>query len=79
MKRFSFKFVTREGSAFMVGTHIVGGIIAGLLVGYFFDKFFKTPPWGLFFFFLVGIVAGFKNAYGEMKKIAERGEEKRNS
>jgi ATP synthase protein I len=71
-KRFSLKFVTREGSAFMVATHLVGGIIAGTLLGYLFDSFFKTEPWGLIVGFLLGVVAGFKNAYVEMKKTLER-------
>jgi ATP synthase protein I len=71
-KGFSFKFVSREGSAFMVGTHIVGGIIAGTMIGYVFDGLFKTSPWGLIVGFFLGIIAGFKNAYGELKKISER-------
>ena len=71
-KRFSFKFVTREGSAFMVATHLVGGIIAGTLVGYLFDQLFKTEPWGLIVGFFLGVIAGFKNAYAEMKKALEK-------
>ncbi len=70
--RFSLKFVSREGSAFMVGTHIVGGIIAGLLLGYLFDHFFKTEPWGLIVGFLLGVVAGFKNAYQEMNRAVKK-------
>ena len=73
--RFSLKFVSREGSAFMVGTHIVGGIIAGLLLGYLFDHFFKTEPWGLIVGFLIGVVAGFKNAYQEMNRAVKKLEE----
>ena len=73
--RFSLKFVSREGSAFMVGTHIVGGIIAGLLLGYLFDHFFKTEPWGLIVGFLLGVVAGFKNAYQEMNSAVKKLEE----
>ena len=73
--RFSFKFVSREGSAFMVGTHIVGGIIAGLLLGYLFDHFFKTEPWGLIVGFFLGVVAGFKNAYQEMNRAVKKLEE----
>jgi ATP synthase protein I len=68
-KKFSFKFVTREGSAFMVGTHIVGGIIAGTMVGYVFDGLFHTSPWGLIIGFLLGVIAGFKNAYGELSRL----------
>ncbi|HIQ31295.1 MAG TPA: hypothetical protein EYH49_03925 [Aquifex aeolicus] len=61
--------------ALMVGLDIVGGIIAGLLVGYFFDIATKkwlgydTSPWGLLFFFFIGIVAGFKNAFTDMKRL----------
>ncbi len=73
--RFSFKFVSREGSAFMVGTHIVGGIIAGLLLGYLFDHFFKTEPWGLIVGFFLGVIAGFKNAYQEMNRAVKKLEE----
>ena len=76
-RRFSFKFVTREGSAFMVGTHIVGGIIAGSLLGYLFDRFFKTEPWGLIVGFLLGVIAGFRNAYREMQNVIRKEEEEK--
>jgi len=75
-RRFSFKFVTREGSAFMVGTHIVGGIIAGSLLGYLFDRFFKTEPWGLIGGFFLGVIAGFRNAYREMQNVVRKEETK---
>ncbi|HID79731.1 MAG TPA: hypothetical protein EYH48_03445 [Aquifex aeolicus] len=71
-RRFSLKFITREGSAFMAATHLVGGIIAGTLVGYLFDQLFKTEPWGLIGGFFLGVIAGFKNAYEEMKKALEK-------
>jgi len=74
MGRFKFKFVTKEGSAFMVGTHIVGGIIAGTAVGYLFDQLFKTEPWGLIVGFLLGVVAGFRNAYREMNRAIKKAE-----
>ena len=73
--KFSFKFATKEGSAFMVGTHIVGGIIAGTALGYLFDRFFKTEPWGLIVGFLLGVVAGFRNAYREMNRAVKKAEE----
>ncbi len=64
-------------SAMTVGLNILGGIIAGLLVGYFFDYFMenvfnvKTSPWGMIFFFFIGIIAGFKNAYRDLKRLEE--------
>ncbi|MFN3471198.1 MAG: AtpZ/AtpI family protein [Aquificaceae bacterium] len=62
--------------ALNVGLHLVGGIIAGLLVGYAFDKWLmeglfkvRTFPIGLLFFFFVGIISGFLNAYRDLKRI----------
>ncbi len=61
--------------AMTVGLDIAGGIIAGVLVGFGFDwamenwAGIKTSPWGMLFFFLIGIIAGFKNAYTDLKKI----------
>ena len=62
--------------ALTVGFNLVGGIIAGLVVGYGFDrwlmeKVFKvnTFPFGLLFFFLVGIVSGFRNAIKDLKRL----------
>lgn len=72
--------------AMTVGLNLVGGIIAGLLVGWGFDNLMeswfkvKTAPWGLMFFFIIGIIAGFKNAYIDLKRIErnlEASEEKR--
>ena len=70
----SLKFLSEEGSAFMVATHIVGGVIAGLLLGYLVDRLFNTQPWGLVGGFFLGIIAGFRNAYRELERAAKRGE-----
>lgn len=62
--------------ALNVGLNLVGGVIAGLLVGYAFDKWLmeglfglKTFPFGLLLFFLLGIISGFLNAYRDLKRI----------
>jgi ATP synthase protein I len=65
----------KDISAMTVGLNLLGGIIAGLLVGYFFDYAteewfgFRTSPWGLVFFFFIGIISGFLNAYRDMKRL----------
>ncbi len=66
----------RDFLALNVGFNLLGGIIAGLLVGYVFDKWLmegllglKTFPFGLLFFFFVGIISGFRNAYRDLKRI----------
>lgn len=62
--------------ALNVGLNLVGGIIAGLLVGYAFDRWLmeglfkiRTSPFGLLFFFFIGIISGFLNAYRDLKRI----------
>ncbi len=70
--KFPLKFISQESSAFLVATHIVGGVLAGLLVGYVVDSLFNSSPWGLLIFFLLGIIAGFKNAYQEMNRLVEK-------
>ena len=65
---------SRDISAMTVGLNIVGGIIAGLIVGYFVDWAaenwfgYRTSPWGLLIFFFIGIISGFRNAYRDMKR-----------
>ncbi len=67
----------KDISAMTVGLNLLGGIIAGLLVGYFIDYIaeswfdFKTSPWGLLIFFFIGIVSGFLNAYRDMKRLED--------
>jgi ATP synthase protein I len=65
----------RDISALTVGLNLVGGIIAGLLVGWGIDWAMenwlgiKTSPFGLLIFFFIGIISGFLNAYRDMKRI----------
>ncbi len=67
----------KDISAMTVGLNLLGGIIAGLLVGYFVDYGMerwlgiRTSPWGLLIFFFIGIVSGFLNAYRDMKRLEE--------
>ncbi len=68
---------SKDVAALTVGLHILGGIIAGLLVGYGVDYVMeswlglKTSPWGMLLFFFVGIVSGFLNAYRDMKRLED--------
>jgi len=65
----------KDLSAMTVGLNLLGGIIAGLLVGYGVDYLAQelfdidTSPWGLVFFFFIGIISGFRNAYRDMKRL----------
>ena len=59
--------------AAMMGTNFVAHILVGLGLGYFFDyKWFPSlRPWGLFFWLIMGIVAGFRSMYLDAMKISK--------
>jgi ATP synthase protein I len=60
------------GNMSVVGIHLVTCTFVGLAMGYFLDKWLGTKPWGLLFFLVFGIAAGFKNMYMEVKKLQEQ-------
>jgi len=45
--------------AWTVGLNFVFSIFIGLGIGYWLDKVFKTSPWLMLIFLLIGILAGF--------------------
>ncbi|SNZ07896.1 ATP synthase protein I [Persephonella hydrogeniphila] len=51
-----------------IGLHLVSGVIVGVLLGYFLDKYFGTSPWLTIIFFFLGIAAGFRNMYKDVQK-----------
>lgn len=44
-----------------LSSEFVGGVIAGGIVGWLFDHFLGTKPWGLIVFLLLGFAAGTLN------------------
>ena len=68
-----------KASALAVGlrlsSELVAGVLVGALLGWGFDRFLSTSPWGLIVFLLVGFAAGVMNvmrATGAMAKQSER-------
>ena len=57
--------------AAVMGTNFVAHTIVGLGVGYYFDKWFHTAPWGLLFWLIMGIVAGFRHMYLDAMKVSK--------
>jgi ATP synthase protein I len=55
--------------AWMVGLQLVSGTFIGLLMGIFLDRWLGTRPWLTLIFLLLGIAAGFKNVFQEIKRI----------
>lgn len=51
------------GVAMRIGTELVGGLIAGLGIGYMLDRWLGTTPWLLVVFFFLGSAAGILNVY----------------
>ncbi len=53
-----------------MGTNFVAHTVVGLGLGYYFDKYFNTEPWGLLFWLIMGIVAGFRHMYRDAMKMS---------
>ncbi|WP_457640043.1 AtpZ/AtpI family protein [Persephonella sp.] len=51
-----------------IGLHLVSGIVVGVLLGYFLDRYFGTSPWLTIIFFFFGVAAGFRNMYKDVQK-----------
>jgi len=60
------------GLASMMGIHLVSGVIVGMAMGYYLDKFFDTKPWLTLIFLIFGIIAGYKNMFREMQRIQKK-------
>ena len=68
-----------RASAMAVGlrlsSELVAGVLVGALLGWGFDRFLSTSPWGLIVFLLLGFTAGVMNVMrsaGAMSKQSDR-------
>jgi ATP synthase protein I len=64
------------GLAGSIGLHMVSGILVGFLIGYWLDKWLDTSPWLKLVFFILGVVAGFRNVYLDAKILLKEQEGK---
>ena len=64
-------FWDAAGRASVMGLHLVSGIIVGGVIGYALDSWLNTGPWGLLFFLVVGIAAGFRNMWRDAKRLMQ--------
>lgn len=51
-----------HGLALRLATELVAGTLVGGAIGWFFDGWLGTSPWGLIVFVMLGFVAGVLNA-----------------
>ncbi len=57
-------------SALHSGMEFIGGVLAGALLGWFFDRLFDTSPFGLIVFMLLGFASGLLRAVRSAQKAA---------
>jgi ATP synthase protein I len=62
----SWSNVTRSAS---LGLHLVLSSAVGILIGFYLDKWLKTSPILLIIFFAIGIVAGFRQIFKEVRNM----------
>jgi ATP synthase protein I len=51
------------GLAFRIGLELVVAVAVGVAIGWAFDKWLGTRPWGMLLFLFLGIAAGMLNVY----------------
>lgn len=54
-----------------LGIHLVLSTAAGVVIGWYLDKWLKTSPVLVIVFFFIGTFAGFRQIYLEMKKLGD--------
>ncbi len=57
--------------AFQLSTEFVAAIFVGAFLGYWFDRFAGTSPWGLIVLLMLGFVAGVLNVMRSAGLVAE--------
>lgn len=70
-----FDMLNRAG---IMGLHLVSGVLVGLGIGYFLDRWFETGPWLTAGFLILGILAGFMNLWIDAKRLIRQQEEHEN-
>ena len=57
------------GSAFRLGTELVGSVVVGTIIGFILENWFGTKPWFIIIFFFLGVIAGILNVVRVAKNI----------
>ncbi|MDF1606632.1 AtpZ/AtpI family protein [Hoeflea sp. YIM 152468] len=59
--------------AVKLSSEFIAGVVVGVLLGYLFDRFLGTSPWGLIVFLLLGFCAGVLNVLRSTGAVAQPG------
>ncbi|MDA8099951.1 MAG: AtpZ/AtpI family protein [Nitrospiraceae bacterium] len=62
------RFIRILGVLSTVGITMVAATVIGLFIGHWLDGVFGTQPWLTAIFFLLGVIAGFRNLYQAARK-----------
>jgi ATP synthase protein I len=62
------KFIRMIGVLSTVGLVMVFATVIGLFIGLKLDKWLGTSPWFTGIFFLLGLIAGFRNLFQYVKR-----------
>ena len=60
------------GLGFRIGIELVASLVVGVALGWVFDRFLGTRPWGLIGFFFIGAAAGMMNAFRAAQGMGRR-------
>ncbi|MBU2486991.1 MAG: AtpZ/AtpI family protein [Alphaproteobacteria bacterium] len=59
--------------AVKLSSEFIAGVVVGVILGYLFDRFLGTSPWGLIVFLLLGFCAGVLNVLRSTGAVAHPG------
>ncbi|PHR23015.1 MAG: F0F1 ATP synthase subunit I [Hoeflea sp.] len=59
--------------AVKLSSEFIAGVVVGVILGYMFDRFLGTSPWGLIVFLLLGFSAGVLNVLRSTGAVAQPG------
>lgn len=57
----------RKSSPFNIATDLLAGVCVGFFIGLYIDNIFETKPLWIIIFTILGMFAGMRNIYQEMK------------
>jgi len=61
--------ISTLASVSLIGVQLVSATAVGFAIGFFLDKWLHTQPYLTLFFFVMGIIAGFREIIRQIKKI----------
>ncbi len=57
------------GIAYRLASELIAGLLLGVILGWGFDRFFGTRPWGTLFFLVLGLAAAMINVIRTAQKL----------